>query len=205
MCICLEDKCVFVLRTNAYLSWGQMRICLEDKCVFVLRTNVYSHCFSQIPLFVGVLPRFGEWPWQMGSSQPLSLQYVLSPKQRKLRHTKAGCFREISELGNYMMEGTVGTGQNLLVLESSFLAPNPVCIAEPKFWMIRKETNDTNGKRDKKWQVALVKLDPCCELISRQVEKRSAGWYSFKYRLVFGGTGSVEGTTCWYLEELGQY
>ena len=24
MCICLENKCVFVLRTNAYLSWGQM-------------------------------------------------------------------------------------------------------------------------------------------------------------------------------------
>ena len=124
--ICIEDKCVFVLKTSVYLSWGQMRICLEDKCVFVLRTNVYSHCFSQIPLFVGVLPRFGEWPWQMGSSQPLSLQCVLSPKQRKLRHIKAGCFREISELANYMMVGTVGTGQSVLVLESSFLAPNPV-------------------------------------------------------------------------------
>ena len=58
---------------------------------------------------------------------------------------------------------------------------------------------------DEKWQVALVKLDPWCELICRQVEKRSASWYSFKYRLVFGGTGSVEGTTCWYLEEMGQY
>ena len=23
--------------------------------------------------------------------------------------------------------------------------------------------------------------------------------------MVLGGTGSVEGTTCWYLEELGQY
>ena len=57
----------------------------------------------------------------------------------------------------------------------------------------------------KKWQVALVKLDPWCELIWRQVEKRSASWYSFKYRLVFGGTGSVEGTTCWNLEKLGQY
>ena len=56
---------------------------------------------------------------------------------------------------------------------------------------------------DKKWQVALVKLDPWCELICRQVEKKSASWYSFKYRLVFGGTGSVEGG--WYLEELGQY
>ena len=56
-----------------------------------------------------------------------------------------------------------------------------------------------------KWQVALVKLDPWCELICRQVEKRSASWYSFKYRLVFGGTGSVEGTTCWYLGEMGQY
>ena len=56
-----------------------------------------------------------------------------------------------------------------------------------------------------KWQVALVKLDPSCELIWRQIEKRSASWYSFKYQLVFGGTGSVEGTTCWYLEELGQY
>ena len=110
----------------SHLSSGQMCICLENKCVFVLRTNVYSHCFSQIPLFVGVLPRFGEWPWQMGSSQPLSLQYVLSPKQRKLRHIKAGCFGEISELANYMMVGTVGTGQSLLVLESSFLSPNPV-------------------------------------------------------------------------------
>ena len=143
----------FVLRTNVYLSWRQVCICLEDKCVFVLRTNVYSHCFSQIPLFVDVLPRFAEWPWQMGSSQPLSLQYVLSPKQRKLRHTKAGCFGEILELANNMMVGTVGTGQSLLVLESSFLAPNPVYIAEPKFWMIRNETNE---KRDKKYFHALV-------------------------------------------------
>ena len=37
------------------------------------------------------------------------------------------------------------------------------------------------------------------------VEKRSASWYYFKYRLVFGGIESVEGTTCWYLEEMGQY
>ena len=57
----------------------------------------------------------------------------------------------------------------------------------------------------KKWQVALVKLNPWRELIWRQVEKRSASWYSFKYQFVFGGTGSVEGTTCWYLEGLGQY
>ena len=56
-----------------------------------------------------------------------------------------------------------------------------------------------------KWQVALVKLDPWYDFISHQVEKRSASWYSFQYRLVFGGTGSVEGTTRWYLEELGQY
>ena len=26
----------FVLRTNVYLFWGQMRICLEDKCVLAL-------------------------------------------------------------------------------------------------------------------------------------------------------------------------
>ena len=56
-----------------------------------------------------------------------------------------------------------------------------------------------------KWQVALVKLDPWRELIWRQVERRSASWYSCKYCLVFGGTGSVEGTTCWCLKELGQY
>ena len=46
-----------------------------------------------------------------------------------------------------------------------------------------------------KWQVALVKLDPWCEFIWRQVDKRSGGWYSFKYRLVIGGTGSVLGGT----------
>ena len=62
-----------------------------------------------------------------------------------------------------------------------------------------------NNLRLKKWQVALVQLDPLCELIWRQVEKRSASWYSFKYWLVFGGTGSVEGTACWYLEEMGRY
>ena len=60
-------------------------------------------------------------------------------------------------------------------------------------------------KGQKKWQVALVKLDPWRELIWRQVEKRSASWYSFKYRLVFDGTGSEEGTTWYYLEKLGQY
>ena len=64
-------------------------------------------------------------------------------------------------------------------------------------------SDSVSGQREsKKWQVALVKLDP---LIWGQVEKGSARWYSLKYRLVFGGTGSVEGTTCWYLEELGQY
>ena len=51
---------------------------------------------------------------------------------------------------------------------------------------------------NKKWQVALVKLDPWCELICRQVEKRFASWYSFKYCVVFGGTRSVGSTTCWY-------
>ena len=56
---------------------------------------------------------------------------------------------------------------------------------------------------ERKWQVALVKLDPWCELIGRKVEKRSASWYSFKYQLVFGGPESVEGSTCWYLEEPG--
>ena len=57
-------------------------------------------------------------------------------------------------------------------------------------------TNAMRRQRQRqKWQVALVKLDPWCELICRQVEKRSVSWYSFKYRLVFGGTGSVEGTT----------
>ena len=108
----------FVLRTNVYLFWGQMRICLEDKCVLAL--------LQSNPTFRRRFTAIWRMPWQMGSSQPLSLQYVLSPKQRKLRHIKAGCLREISELANYMMEGTVGTGQNLLVLESSFLAPNPV-------------------------------------------------------------------------------
>ena len=43
-----------------------------------------------------------------------------------------------------------------------------------------------------------------CELIWRQVDQRSASWYSFKYWLVLGGTGSVEGSTCCCLEVLGQ-
>ena len=57
---------------------------------------------------------------------------------------------------------------------------------------------------EEKWQVALVKLDPWCELICCHVKKRSASWYYFKCCLVFGDTGPVEGTTCWYLEELGR-
>ena len=36
------------------------------------------------------------------------------------------------------------------------------------------------------------------------MSKRSLSWYSFKCCLVFGDTGPVEGTTCWYLEELGR-
>ena len=57
-----------------------------------------------------------------------------------------------------------------------------------------------------KWQVALVKLDPWCALISCQVDgHRCATWYSFKYWFVRGGTGSVVVGTCWYLEVLGQY
>ena len=70
----------------------------------------------------------------------------------------------------------------------------------------------------KKWQVAPGQTWPLmwiittksdliilgCELLGHQVEKRSASWYSFKYRLVFGGTGSVEGGTGRHLVVLGQ-
>ena len=43
-----------------------------------------------------------------------------------------------------------------------------------------------------KWQVALVKLNPSCALVLRQVdEQRSASWYSFKYCFVLGGSESV--------------
>ena len=57
----------------------------------------------------------------------------------------------------------------------------------------------------KKWEVTLAEPDPWCELIWHQVEQRSSSWYSFKYWLVLGGTGSAEGSTGWYLESLGQY
>ena len=74
---------------------------------------------------------------------------------------------------------------------------------EEEFWSFLFHSIDLIhfSSTRQKWQVALVKLDPWCESICRQVEKGSASWYSFKYWLVFGGTGSVEGTTCWYLEE----
>ena len=49
----------------------------------------------------------------------------------------------------------------------------------------------------KKWQVALVKLDPWYALIWRQVdEQRSASWYSFKYWFVRVCTGSMESSAC---------
>ena len=56
------------------------------------------------------------------------------------------------------------------------------------------------ASRVKKWQVALVKLDPWCKLTWGQVEQRSVDWYSFKYGLVLGGTRPAEDSTCgtWY-------
>ena len=67
--------------------------------------------------------------------------------------------------------------------------------------LITSKMRSTN----KEWQVALVKLDPWCELIWHQVEQISASLYSFKYWLLSGGSGSVEGNNYWYLEVLGQH
>ena len=101
-----------------------MRICLEDKCVLaLLQSNpTFRRRFTAI--------------WRMAVTDGIVSAFI--PPIRALSQTKKSSdisrlvVSEISELANYydiiiiMMEGTVGTGQSLLVLESSFLAPNPV-------------------------------------------------------------------------------
>ena len=92
-----------------------MRICLEDKCVLaLLQSNpTFRRRFTAI--------------WRMAVTDGIVSAFI--PPIRALSQTKkaktyqGSLFRGILELSNYMM---VGTGQSLLVLESSFLAPNPV-------------------------------------------------------------------------------
>ena len=49
-------------------------------------------------------------------------------------------------------------------------------------WAISFNIHYCQEKLVKKWQATLVKLDPWCALIWRQVnEQRSASWYSFKF------------------------
>ena len=76
-------------------------------------------------------------------------------------------------------------GSPSLWRRKEWVGPESVCRHEPenRKKLFKRKTN-------KKWQVALVKLDPWCELTWRQVVQRSASWYSFY--------------TGWYFVVLGQ-
>ena len=133
-------------------------------------------------LYLHLCPLFAFYPLQCNSpsrAQPL-LEKHLIKSVAKAWTVEKGKFKAY-----------IGSSKNGIILQNNIL----------KYW---KNIFEYTTHQCKKWQVALVKLDPWCELICRQVKKRSASWYSFKCCLVFGDTGPVEGTTCWYLEELGR-